>query len=287
VALSYQAGLLNIGCEGQLTLGALTTATVAVLMPAEPGGLTTLAAVMAGSLMGGLWALPVIWLREKRGVHEVISSLLLNYVAIYLADYLVRGPLGDGTAMARTAEIPAAAAMVPWGQAGTAGITLAPFVALFLTLLFQVWVYRTTWGYEVRAIGINALAAARAGITVTRWSAVVFSGSGVLAGLAGALEVAAVHHRFYAAFSPGYGFDGIAVAFLVKGIPGWLWLSSLLLATLRAADKWLQIILDISPNAVLVIEAVILLAVTCQIHGGRLLERLHAVSISKTFREKP
>ncbi len=88
--------------------------------------------------------------------------------------------------------------------------------------------------------------------------------SGALAGLAGALEVLAVHHRFYRAFSPGYGFDGITAAFLVKAAPGWLWLSSLLLASLRAADKWLQLMVGISPSIILVIQAILLLAVACQ-----------------------
>jgi len=73
-----------------------------------------------------------------------------------------------------------------------------------------------------------------------------------------------VHHRFYRAFSPGYGFDGVTAAFLVKATPGWLWLSSLLLASLRAADKWLQLMLGISPSIILVIQAILLLAVACQ-----------------------
>jgi simple sugar transport system permease protein len=99
---------------------------------------------------------------------------------------------------------------------------------------------------------------------VDRWQRRIFVLSGALAGLAGALEVLAVHHRFYRAFSPGYGFDGITAAFLVKTVPGWLWLSSLLLASLRAADKWLQLVIGISPNTILVIQAVLLLAVACR-----------------------
>jgi simple sugar transport system permease protein len=99
---------------------------------------------------------------------------------------------------------------------------------------------------------------------VELWRKRLFVASGALAGLAGALEVVAVHHRYYAAFSPGYGFDGITVAFLVGASPGWLWVSSLLLASLRAADKWLQLALGISPNVVWIMIAVLLLAVTSQ-----------------------
>jgi general nucleoside transport system permease protein len=156
---------------------------------------------------------------------------------------------------------------------GTLGITAAPLLALILSLLAQAWFCRTVWGFEATAVGCNALAAERAGIDVPRWRTRLFLTSGAIAGLAGALEVLTVHHRFYAAFSPGYGFDGITVAFLVKGEPGWLWISGLLLATLRAADKWLQLALGISPNVILILVAMLLLAVACRGGWDRLVPR--------------
>lgn len=264
VSVAYQAGLLNIGCEGQLTLGALAAATFALFADRLPWPLLMPLTVLTGALVGALWALPAIWLRSRRGIHEVISTLLLNYVAIYLVDYLGRGPLGDGTAMARTAEIPAASVWPVWWKLGTLGVTAAPLVALLLSFGFHLWRYQTCWGYEATACGSNPLAARSAGIAVARWQTRNFLLSGALAGLAGALEVVAVHHRFYAAFSPGYGFDGITVAFLVNNVPGWAWLSSLLLASLRSADKWLQISLGISPNTIIVLQAVLLIFVACQ-----------------------
>jgi ABC-type uncharacterized transport system permease subunit len=264
VALTYRVGLLNIGCEGQLTLGALAAASFAVALRGFPPLLLAPLTLGAGALAGAVWAYPAVWLRQRRDIHEVISTLLLNYVALFLADYLVRGPLGDGSAMARSPEIPVGAAWPLILEVGTAGITLAPFMVLLLSLLVQVWLSRTVWGFEVTATGTNMAAAQRAGIAVQAWRRRLFVASGALAGLAGALEVVAVHHRFYAAFSPGYGYDGITVAFLVNACPGWLWVSSLLLASLRAADKWLQLALGISPNVVWIIAAVLLLAVTCQ-----------------------
>jgi simple sugar transport system permease protein len=264
VALAYQTRLLNIGCEGQLTLGALAAASFAVLAAPLPGPILVLLSLLVGASAGGLWALPPVWLRQRRGVHEVISTLLLNYLAIYLADYLVLGPLGDGTAMGRTPPIPTAAALSPLLQFGTQGVTVAPLVALILSLSAQLWLSKTCWGFELTATGSNMMAAKAAGIAVDRWQRRIFVLSGALAGLAGALEVLAVHHRFYRAFSPGYGFDGITAAFLVNAAPGWLWLSSLLLAGLRAADKWLQLVVGISPNTILVIQAVLLLSVACQ-----------------------
>jgi general nucleoside transport system permease protein len=263
VALAYQARLLNIGGEGQLTLGALSAASFAVVAAPLPWPVLLPLTLLAGAVAGGLWALPSILLRQKRGVHEVISTLLLNYLALYLAEYLVLGPLGDGTAMGRTPAIPSAAALSPWLQIGTQGLTAAPLAALILTLAAQIWLGRTVWGFEVMATGNNPDAARAAGIAADRWQRRMFVLSGALAGLAGALEVLAVHHRFYRAFSPGYGFDGITAAFLVQAAPGWLWLSSLLLASLRAADKWLQLMIGLSPNTILVIQAVLLMAVAC------------------------
>jgi simple sugar transport system permease protein len=126
----------------------------------------------------------------------------------------------------------------------------------------------------VQAVGANAAAAKIAGIEVDTLQVRVFVLSGALAGLAGALEVAAVHHRFYRAFSPGYGFDGITVAFLVGGAPAWLWVSALLLASLRASDKMLQLELGMSPNAILVIQSTLLLAAACRLPWGDMLRYL-------------
>jgi general nucleoside transport system permease protein len=264
VALAYKVGLLNIGCEGQLTLGALVSAAFARAAAPLPAFLLLPLALLAGALSGALWAYPAVLLRRRRGVNEVISTLLLNYIAIYLCSYLVSGPLGDGTAMGRTPPIPAGAELSPIFRAGSLYLTSAPILALLLSFTAYLLLTRTVWGFELLAVGINPEAAQNAGINAWNRRILIFVVSGSLAGLAGALEVSAVHHRFYRSFSPGYGFDGLTAAFLVNGSPEWLWLSSLFLASLRAADKWLQIGLNVSPNFILVVQAVLLLSVACQ-----------------------
>lgn len=264
VALAYRVNLLNIGCEGQLTLGALSAATVTHAAGSLPSWLLPLLGLTTGLVVGGLWAYPAVWLKRKRDVHEVITTLLLNILAIHIAEYLVLGPLGDGTAMGRTPEIPQSATLRPVLQAGVFGITAAPFGAVILALALQLWLTRTVWGYEATMTGSNTAAASASGIGAGRWQGRLFLASGALAGLAWALEVLTVHHRFYRAFSPGYGFDGIAVAFLAGCIPGLVWLSASLIASLRAADKWLQLTLGMSPSVILVIEAGLLLAVICR-----------------------
>jgi simple sugar transport system permease protein len=264
VALAYRMGLLNIGCEGQLVLGALAAAVTGGCCSGLPAGLGFLLPLMAGAVLGGVWAFPAVWLRQRKGVHEVLSTLLLNTIAVFLAEYLVLGPLGDGTALGRTPVIAPQAVWPSLGAGAAAGITAAPVVALLICWGAQIWLSRSVGGYEVTASGSNASAAELAGIPVASLQRCIFLLSGALAGLAGALEVAAVHHRFYRAFSPGYGFDGITAAFLVGGSPGWLWLSGLILASLRAADKWLQLALGISPGAIWIVQAVLLLTVACR-----------------------
>jgi simple sugar transport system permease protein len=267
-------GLLNIGCEGQLTIGALVSASFAVLAAPLPAFLLLPLTLAAGAVSGGLWALPAVLLRQRRGVHEVISVLLLNYMAIYLCSYLVSGPLGDGTAMGRTPPIPAGAEMPEILRSGSLFLTPAPLAALVFCFAAYVWLSKTVWGFEARATGANFDATVNAGISASRWQVIVFVASGALAGLAGALEVCAVHHRFYRSFSPGYGFDGLTAAFLANGSPEWIWLSSLFLGSLRASDKWLQIGLDLSPNFILIVQAVLLLSVACQGRIRSALEKL-------------
>jgi simple sugar transport system permease protein len=274
VAVAYRVGLLNIGCEGQLTIGALVSGAFAVAAAPLPGFVLLPLTLVSGAVSGGLWALPPVLLLRRRGVHEVISALLLNYVAIYLCSYLVSGPLGDGSAMGRTPPIPAGAEMPEILRSGSLFLTPAPLMALAFCFAGYVWFSKTVWGFEASAAGSNFDAAVNAGIHASRWQVMVFVKSGALAGLAGALEVCAVHHRFYRSFSPGYGFDGLTSAFLVNGSPEWLWLSTLFLASLRSSDKLLQIALNLSPNFILVVQAVLLLSVACKNRIGSMVENL-------------
>jgi len=131
---------------------------------------------------------------------------------------------------------------------GSLSLTPGPLFAVLLCFAAYLWLSKTVWGFEARCVGANPEAALNAGIAASKWQARMFMLSGALAGLAGAIEVVAVHHRFYRSFSPGYGFDGLTAAFLTNCSPEWLWLSVLFIASLRSADKYLQIGLNVSPN---------------------------------------
>jgi general nucleoside transport system permease protein len=263
VALAYRAGLLNIGCEGQMTLGALAAASFAARATDLPGALLVPGALIVAGVVGAAWAHPALWLRRRRNVHEVLTTLLLNTLALVLSELLVLGPLGDGTAIGRTVPVARQAYLPAVAFEPGVSVSLAPILALVLAGAAQAWLSWTVWGYETRATGMNPAAARAAGIDADRWQTRLFWLSGALAGLAGALEVLGVHHRFYRAFSPGYGFDGITVAFLANGSPGWLCVSGFLVAMLRSADKWLQLTLGLSPSLIWVIQAILLLSVAC------------------------
>ncbi|MEN6438242.1 MAG: ABC transporter permease [Syntrophobacter sp.] len=277
VTLAYRVGLLNVGCEGQLTLGALVCAAFARVAAPLPSFLLAPLALVAGGIAGGIWAYPAVVLRRRRGVHEVISTLLLNYIAILLCSYLVEGPLGDGSGMGRTPQIPEGAEVPVLFESGSLCLTPGPFLALLLCFAASLWLSRTVWGFEARSVGSSPEAALNAGIAASGWQTRIFILSGALAGIAGAMEVLAVHHRFYRAFSPGYGFDGLTAAFLANGSPEWLWLSTLFLASLRSADKYLQIGLNVSPSFIWVVQAVLLLAVACKDGIWPLLTRIFRV----------
>lgn len=224
VALAFRMRLWNIGAEGQLLIGAFFASGVALFwLPAStPMPLMLLAMGVAGFVGGALWALIPGILRARLHVNEIITTLMLNYVAIFWNNYFVYGPwsergFGLTAQFPRTAWLPRLtdfSEQIPQFRGLTAhmGILIGVVVALVLWLLIR----RTRWGFEVSVTGDNPRAARYAGINVTRNIIVVMLISGGLAGLAGMSEVSGVVHRLQERFSPGYGFTAIIVAWLAK-----------------------------------------------------------------------
>ena len=224
VSIAFRMKLWNIGAEGQLLIGAYASAGVALhLLPAEtptPIMLTLMAA--AGFLGGALWAAIPGLLKAYLNVNEIITTLMLNYVAALWVNYFVYGPwsergFGLTPQFPRTAWMPR---LTDYGEqfAFLRGLTahLGIFLALlFAFVLWYVW-RRTRWGFEVNIIGDNAGAARYAGINIPRNIVLVLALSGGLAGLAGMSEVSGVVHRLQERFSPGYGFTAIIIAWLAK-----------------------------------------------------------------------
>jgi general nucleoside transport system permease protein len=266
VALAFRAGLFNIGGEGQLLAGALAAAWMGTQEWALSGIIFLPLVLFVSMAAGFLWGLAPGWLKARRGVHEVISTIMMNHIAIQLADYLINGPLRAGAYVARTEALaPEARIPVLWHVAPS-GVSWGLVVALALCVAGAWFLFRTAGGYELRAVGLGPEAARTCGIPVHRVTALSMGLAGGLAGLAGGIEVGGVHHTLYAQFSSGHGFDGIAVALLARNHPLGVVPAALLFGALRTADRWLQLSAGVPQDLVLIIQAFAILAVGLQ--GG-------------------
>lgn len=241
IAIGIRCGLWNLGGEGQIYIGALFAAAVALYVIPDGDGMTKAVvfvigvplSIAAGFAGGALWASVPAYLRAYRNVSEVITSLLLNFVAINLVTIMVQGPLQEeGLSFPGTETVPSAIELptiIPGTQAH-AGLLIALALAAALYAAFD----RTSFGLELRAVGLNPRAAHVAGIQVRRRivQAMVFSGG--FAGVAGAIELVGRDHRLVKEFSPGYGFDAIAVALLGAGDPRFIVPAAVFFGALRA-----------------------------------------------------
>jgi simple sugar transport system permease protein len=260
VAIAFRAGVFNVGAEGQLLAGAAGAAAVALSAP-NGGALTAIAALAMGAVAGAAWAGIAALLRARFGVLEVISTIMLNFVALYAVSYLVRGLLQEPThAYPQTAPIAAAVRLARIPGAGR--LHLGLFVALAVVLAGGWALRHTAAGFRLVAVGENAAAAASAGlIDVLRTTTRAFLLSGALAGLAGAIEVLGVTYALYENISPGYGYTAIAVA-LLAGLDPWRVIAAaLLFAALEAGAGAMQRDANVPSSVVSVIEALIILAV--------------------------
>ena len=230
--VSYKAGLFNIGAEGQFLIGAIASAVIGIYLEGLPWIIHAPLTLIAGMVAGGLWGLIPALLKTRFEAHEVITTMMLSYVAQFLTSYLVNYPFKAPGWVSQTVRLPASAELVrilPPTQLST-GIYIA--VALVAVVWFLL--KRTILGYELRAIGFNPTAAENAGIRINRGVIISLVISGAIAGLGGAVEIMGVHKRFIDGFSPGYGWDGLAVA-LVGGLnPVGSMLASILFGALRS-----------------------------------------------------
>lgn len=256
VALGLRAGLFNIGAQGQMTFGALAAASVGMRAGLPPPIHVPLT-LAAGAIAGAIWgALPGL-LKARRGVHEVISTIMLNFVALDIANYLITHNMRDPNSQnPQTPEIATSALLAPLipHTALTVGLLLALLAALTVTLLIRY----TALGYAIRAVGLGAEAARAAGIAVPRTLIVTMALSGALAGLAGAVEVMGVQHRYAAGIAASYGFDGIAVA-LLGGLGGiGVVLSALFFGGLASGSSYMESLTNVPAPISVIVQAVVI-----------------------------
>ena len=213
VVLCFRAKVINIGGEGQIALGGLAATAVALALPQAPSLALPLVAVAAGALAGGAWAGLAALIRLRRGVHEVLVTLLLNFVGVLIVSEALQGAMGEPGAGFPQSPLLARAAWLPRFARGSdlhAGI----LVALAAIVVGHVLLWRTPFGFRLRVFGASAPAAAYAGISPPRTMLAVMALAGALAGLAGGIEVLGVHYRLIDGFSHGFGFNAVAIALL-------------------------------------------------------------------------
>jgi simple sugar transport system permease protein len=260
VAIAFRARVLNIGAEGQLLAGASAAVAVGLACATWPGVLLVTAELAAGVAAGALWAGIAAVLRERFGVLEVISTLMLNFVAQYGVSYLVRGPLQEPSRVyPQSISLPAAARLpaLVSGQQVHVGLLFAIGLALALS-----WALRSTAiGFRVRAVGASATAAASAGrVRVGRVVFGVFLLSGALAGLSGAIEATGNTFALYEGMSPGFGYTAIAIALLARLDPLAVIASSLFFGALEVGAAALKRDAGVPSELAGVIEALIVLS---------------------------
>jgi len=261
VAVAFQAGVLNIGAEGQFLVGAAMATTVSLQLAPALGFTVIPIALLAGSAAGALWAWIAAELRTRFHVLEVISTIMLNFVAVYLISFLVRGPLQEPSHVYPQTSSIISSARLP---------LILPETRLHIGFLIAVaagvtgwWLLRNTaGGFRLRLTGANPSAAFSAGLIDTeRTARNAFLISGALAGLAGSVEVHGVTFALYENLSPGYGYTAIAVALLAGLNPLGVIITGILFGALETGASALQRDAGIPATLVSVIEALIILAV--------------------------
>ncbi len=260
VAVAFRGGVFNIGAEGQLLVGAAAAAATALSLPSG-GAFTICVALVAGALAGGAWAAIAALLRARFGVLEVISTIMLNFVALHGVSYLVRGSLQEPTRIYPQSSTIADALQLPRFP-GAGRLHVGLILALIL-LAACGWIFRfTASGFRLQSVGQSPSAAATAGLVDIRSVTVMaFLSSGALAGLAGAVEVLGVTYALYENISPGYGYTAIAVALLADLDPWRIVASATLFGALEAGGAAMQRDANIPSSFVSMIEALLLLAV--------------------------
>jgi ABC-type uncharacterized transport system permease subunit len=258
VAISYRASVFNIGAEGQFLLGATLSAWVGFTFTDLPGFILIFLMILAGAAGGAIWALIPGWLKARHGVSEIITTIMFNHIALKFVGFLVRGPFKD-TSQAQPQSFPVARqAYLPTLLSGTR-LHMGFFAGVVFAVILFIYLFKTYYGYEVRAVGQNALASKVGGIKVTKTMIVTMLLSGALAGIGGALEVAGNTRYLLESISPGYGYTAIAVSVLAENHPIGIIATSFLFGLLNSGATAMQREAHVSADFVNVFQGMIIM----------------------------
>lgn len=260
VSLGFRGGLFNIGVEGQLFVGGLASAYVGYAVKGLPWVIHLPLALLAGILAGAIWgAIPGV-LKAKTGAHEVINTIMMNYIAFRLTDHLLQGVMARPDGLPITPEV-LPSAYLPGLFPRPMRIHVGFFLALLVAWLVYWFLFKTTLGMEIRMVGANARAARYSGVRISFIIVLTMTLSGALGGMAGANQVLGVDHRMVRAFSTGYGFDSIALALLGNSHPLGVVLASLLFGFLRGGAARMQSVAGVPVEIIRIVQALVIIFV--------------------------
>jgi len=258
IAIAFQGALWNIGADGQLIIGAMAAGALGAALGAWPHPLAIIAMLTAGAAGGAMWGGLAGWLRARRDVNEVISTIMLNFVAAQLLSWAVHGPL-----MEPSHALPQSVMVAPTAQLDfyfePSRLNFGMIIALLFAIICQLGLFHTAAGFELRALGRNRRASAFFGIPIRRFTVFAMGLSGALAGLGGAVQVSAITHRLFETMSPGWGYEAIAVALVARLNPLAIVPAAILFGALDNGSQAMQRADAVSPVLVDVIQGMVIM----------------------------
>src|SRR5208282_3843029 len=266
-AVAFRAGIFNVGAEGCFYLGGMAAAVVGYASPNWPSTLLIPLALAASGLVGGAWLLGPGILRARLGVDEVVTTLMLNFIAIGLTSWLVDGPLlARGSANSATPLIDASAELPRLLPPTT--LHFGFLISLAMVAGYGVWSRFSVEGFRSRLVGLNPLFSRAVGIELPRVFLGVMIGSGVIGGLAGGIHTLGLVHRFVAGFSPGYGFTGVAIALLARNSAFGVAIASILFGALSSAGANIQLFSNVPLEIVEILQGAVMIFAVAQFGFG-------------------
>ena len=260
VSIAFSGALWNIGADGQLTIGAIAAGAIGTHLGDFPHAIAIVIILGAGALGGAAWGGIAGWLRARRDVNEVISTIMLNFVAVQMLSWMVHGPLMEPSRAYPTSSPISLAAQLEFYFAPSR-LNLGMLLAVVLAAACYMLLFNTSAGFELRAMGRNRRAATFFGIRIPALTVWVMALSGALAGLGGAVQVSAISHRLYEKLSPGWGFEAIAVALVARLNPLAIVPAAILFGALDNGSQAMQRAQGVSPVLVQVIQGLVILII--------------------------
>lgn len=260
VGFGFRAGVFNIGAEGQMSIGALFATIVGMNLGGVPSYIAIPLTMLSGMLAGSFWASIAGFLKAKTGAHEVITTIMLNWIAYYLGNYMVAGPLSVGSGTPKSPEIVASAKLPTILRVQAIELTPGIFIAILMAIIIYILLEKTSTGYEIKAVGFNPYASEYGGISISKNVILAMAISGALAGLAGSIEVMGLHHRYLGALTAGKGFDGISISLIGQNHPIGIIFAALLIGSLRTGSNAMQFA-GIPKHIVMIIQGIVIFLV--------------------------